>query len=77
MSIRTDEALESIAVALKYLGNGDAGTSMGAIEGFGFKLKKYLEPTLCEHSAALNEVACGLLEIAAAIREHTGATLSP
>lgn len=32
------EAINSLAVSIKYLGNGDASTPMGAIEAFSMKL---------------------------------------
>lgn len=37
------EALESISTQLKYLGNGNASTSMGAIEGMAMQIKDGLE----------------------------------
>ena len=35
-------SLESVASALRYLGNGDAGTSMGAIEALSVQLREGL-----------------------------------
>ena len=37
------EAQKSCAVHLKYLGNGDASTTMGAIEAFGMQLGEKLD----------------------------------
>ena len=37
------EAIEDVAVALKYLGNGDAATTMGAIEALGTILGEKLD----------------------------------
>jgi hypothetical protein len=36
-------ALQNIATQLKYLGNGDAATTMGAIEALGMQLEKSAE----------------------------------
>jgi hypothetical protein len=36
------DALDGIALQLKYLGNGNAGTQMGAIEGLAVQLKEGL-----------------------------------
>ena len=36
-------AAENIGVHLKYLGNGDAATTMGAIEAFGLHIGKKLD----------------------------------
>ncbi len=46
-------ALESIATQLKYLGNGNAVTSMGALEGLGMVTKEALESL----SSAVHEIA--------------------
>jgi hypothetical protein len=37
------EAINNVAVALKYLGNGDAATTMGAIEALGAILGEKLD----------------------------------
>lgn len=47
------DAIYSLSHQLKYLGNGDAATSMGAIEAFGKHIGEKLE-TL---SSALGEIA--------------------
>lgn len=36
-------ALNNVALQLKYLGNGDAATTMGAIEAFGVVVKEGFE----------------------------------
>lgn len=46
-------ALESIATQLKYLGNGNAATQMGAIEGLGAVTKEAFEAL----SSAVHEIA--------------------
>jgi len=51
-------ALRAIGTHLKYLGVGDAGTTMGAIEFLGTKVE-----------SAGERIGAGLEEIAAAIRE--------
>ena len=50
----------TIGFALKYLGNGDAMTPMGAIEALGLAVKEGLS----EVGTALSEVATSLDEIA-------------
>lgn len=40
---KLSEALNSVAHHLKYLGNGDASTSMGAIENLSGQLKEGME----------------------------------
>ena len=46
-------SLDSIASQLKHLGNGNAATQMGAIEGLGLVFKESLEDV----SSALNSIA--------------------
>ncbi len=52
-------ALGDIASQLKYLGNGNAATQMGAIEGLAMQVK-----------AGLDGIAEGLHAIAKAIEDH-------
>jgi hypothetical protein len=63
MAARNDDLVDAIlkvAYQLKYLGNGDASTPMGAIEAHG---KAILD--------AAQLIADGLSEVAAAIREKS------
>ena len=79
----TAEALSRIATQLKYLGNGDAGTPMGAIEAHGKFMSDairdgfaQLGEVIQEQTHAQLEIARGLHAIAEAI--HTLAeTLEP
>ena len=41
--IRLAHAMERVAIHLKYLGNGDAATPMGAIEAFGLVMKEGMD----------------------------------
>lgn len=41
--LRIADAQESVAVQLKYLGNGDAATTMGAIEAFGMHIGQRID----------------------------------
>jgi len=65
IKLEVAEAIEKIAMALKYLGNGDASTTMGAIEAHGMAIKESSETI----SSSLNSIAIALTEIAIAIRE--------
>lgn len=52
-------ALQEVAVALKYLGNGDAGTPMGGLEALGLCIKE-----------AGEQIAGAISELAQAIEQH-------
>lgn len=49
------EALDAIAIHIKYLGNGDAGTTMGAVENLSIQVKS---------------VADAILVLAEAVQDH-------
>ena len=54
------EALRSIACQLKWLGNGSAGTEMGAIEGLGIAIERgfdVLAVAVREHADAVQRLA--------------------
>ncbi len=53
------QAHESLAIHLKYLGTGDAGTTMGAVEFLAVSIKE-----------GCSEVASALNNVAEAIRER-------
>lgn len=59
---KISSSLESVAIQLKYLGNGDASTTHGAIEGLGMANKETLE-------SLGNSIEGGLRSIAEAISE--------
>lgn len=54
------EALVGIATQLKYLGNGNAGTTMGAIEGHAVHLGEKLETIGQEISGGLHAIASSI-----------------
>lgn len=54
------EALQSVARAIKYLGNGDAMTPMGGLEALGKVM-----------SESIDGLAEAMREVAAAIREQS------
>ena len=55
-------ALDGVAISLKYLGNGDASTAMGAIEGLSVTIKEAIE-------SAGRDVACALESSAERMRD--------
>jgi len=55
----TVDALDSLAHALKWLGNADASTPMGALEAHGAAMLE-----------AAEKIQAGLSDVAEAIREH-------
>jgi hypothetical protein len=65
IKLEVAEAIEKIAMALKYLGNGDASTTMGAIEAHGMAIKESAETI----SSALESIASSIDNLASAIRE--------
>ena len=60
------QALNSIAIQLSNLGNGNAATNMGAIEAHG----KFTSEALSEIATANNQIAGALDNIAQAIEIH-------
>jgi hypothetical protein len=57
---RLVSAIEGLRTWMKYLGNGDASTTFGAIEAHGMAIKE-----------AAEEIASGLRDVAGAIRESS------
>jgi len=69
--MRLADAQESVATQLKYLGNGDAATQMGAMEALGLQLGEKLQAVAdalemmgSEVSGALDSVAVSIAEVA-------------
>ncbi len=58
--------LGNIAVHLKYLGNGDAATTVGAIENLALQLKEAIE----SHADGLHAVADAIKELAQAVSDR-------
>jgi hypothetical protein len=57
-----DNVAQAISSGLKYLGNADAATPMGAIEAHGAAMKE-----------AAETIASAISDLAEAVREHTAA----
>jgi hypothetical protein len=51
------KALDNVAVALQYLGNGNAATNMGAIEALGLVMKEGMASSSSSIIDGLSEVA--------------------
>lgn len=60
------DAINGVAHSLKYLGNGDAWTSMGGMEAHG----KIVSEALQEISSAISEHSQAIESLADAIRAH-------
>ena len=67
--ITIEEALHEIAMALKYLGNGDASTPMGAIEGHAVCTKEAGAEIAMSIDSTGAVIARAIEELANAVRE--------
>ena len=65
-------ALTEIAIAVKYLGNSDAGTSLGATEDHGKFVSESIHQGLSEIAEAINRHASAEEEVAAALTSRAG-----
>ena len=70
------ESVNTVAVQLKYLGNGDASTTMGAIEAYGLHMGDIISSGMSEQTEAIEAMsraieaqAAGTAQIAEAIHK--------